>query len=479
MGSFFSPGKNEYYWRFLEFLQDENVYPNDRQVIPYTPAQPLVYTDLFPGLYTAFPLTTLNVFINDRQVAQGQLSTPDGLFYVAMSVPKDEFFLEVRTPAGKVLRRERYSAKNFAMFFDVAAQSYEDRRIEIEQVRKDQSFATIRTGRIYPVVGASFDFPPPAGWSPDEYRATILGDGLCKPGFVKAFFHGGTLGGILDAVRSIIGCDLVEMVPVDEGKRWVLYDRAEAPDPVIGGPNAWYITDVALTPPKNRIVLNDAAYFTKVAVLRIHGGERVVVNEPVLKASNSFIAAGVAEPYVLAGKNLVFTVEDVGDPTTWMQFSTTFGALTTTAAQAAADILLQNPMLGPAVYADGATLRVGVPPTPGKVRRVTIKSGTALAALGWAAGQFVDVGNDRLANIHPTTPVTLTYGGDTFTDGVEFEAVQATGEIVWDPSSPTLTNVPPAGATMLASYSYVPEREVREILKRITKANDQIELEWV
>jgi len=479
MGSFYSQGKNEYYWRFLEFLQDANVYPNDKQTLPYTPARPLVYTDLFPGLYIAFPITVLSVFINDKLAGQAKLNTPDGLFYCPLNTPKDEFALEVRTAAGKVLRRERYSAKNFAMFFDVAAQSYEDRRIEIEQVRKDQSYRTIRTGRIYPVVGAFFDFPPPPGWSPDEYRATVLGDALCKPGFVKAFFKGGTRAGIIEAVQSIIGCDLVEIVPVDDGRRWVLYDRASAPDPVVGGPNAWYISDTALTPPKNRIVLNDEAYFRGAAVLRIHGGERVVANEPVLKASNSYIEAGLAEPYVLAGKTLTFQVEDLGDPTTWMQFATTFGPATTTAAQAAADILAQNPSLGPAVYAQGAVLRVGVPPAVGQTRRITVTKGTALADLGWVAGQAVDVGNDRLANIHPTSPVALTFGGDTFTDGLEVEAIQATGEIVWDPSSAGLTNIPPAGSTLLAAYTYVPEREVREILKRITKVNDLIELEWV
>jgi hypothetical protein len=479
MGAFFSAGKNEYYWRMLRYLHDENIYVNDKQVIPYTPARPLIYTDLFPELYKPFPIVTLDVFINGHKVAQGKLNTPDGLFYVPVNVPKDEFKLELKTQSGKVIRQEYYTAKNYAMFFDVAAQSYEDRRIAIEQVRKDQDYRTIRTERVYPVVGAMFGFPPPPGWTSDEYRATILGDGVCKPGFVQAFFHGGTKGGILEAVSSIIGCDLVEFVPVDDGERWVIYDKASAPDPVIGGPEAWYLSNDPIPLPEHRIIVNDQAYFNTAAVLRIHGGERNVTDEPVLKSTNSYIQAGLPEPYGLSGKSLTFVVEDLGDPTTWMSFTTTFGPGTTTAAQAASDILAQNPSLGPAIYAQGPFLRVGVPPVPGVTRRITITGGDALPVLGWTSGQYVDVGNDKLANQRPTTPVILTFGGDTFNDGVEFEAIQATGEIVWDPSSAGLTNIPPAGSTMLASYSYVPEREVLDILGRIKKANDLIELEWV
>ncbi len=58
MGSFFTPGKNEYYWRLLEFLQDSNVYDNDLRVLPYTPSRLQDYTDLFPELFNPFPKTT-------------------------------------------------------------------------------------------------------------------------------------------------------------------------------------------------------------------------------------------------------------------------------------------------------------------------------------------------------------------------------------------------------------------------------------
>ncbi len=478
MGSFFSPGKNEYFWRFLAYLQDENVYANDKQTIPYTPAQQLYYTALFPQLYTLFPITTLYVYVNDKLMGAGKLNDPTGLLYVPISIPLGEFLLEVRTAGGDVLTHELFDAKNYAMFFDVAAQSYEDRRVAIEQVRNDQSYATIRTGRIYPIVGVFFDFPPPPDWTTDEYRGTILGDGLCKPGFIRAFFMGGTRKGVYDAVKSIVGCADVEVLPPDEGYRWVLFDEAEAPDPVVGGPDAWYISDTDIALPEHRIVINDEGYFASAAILRIHSADRPVSNEQVYKASNSYLESILPEPYVLAGKTLTFSVEDVNDITTYMAFTTTFVAATT-AAQAAAEILAQNPSLGPAVYAQGALLRLGVPPEVGVTRRVTIVSGTALPAFGWVAGQAVDVANDRLANAYPTTPVVITFGVDTFNDGVEFEVMQETGEIVWDPSSLALPNVPPAGSVMLASYTYVPKQQVRDIVEKSKMISDLVEIEFV
>lgn len=478
MGTFYSAGKNEYYWRFLQYLQDESVYANDKQVIPFTPAQQLFYTALFPELYNASPVTVLYIYVNDKFQGAGNLNDPSGLLYVPISVPLGEFILEVRTAAGEVLSNELFEAKNYAMFFDVAAQSYEERRIEVEQVRKDQSYATIRTGRVYPVVGAYFGFPPPPGWTPDEYRATILGDGNCKPGFVKAFFLGGTKEGVYEAVKSIVGCDDVEILPADEGYRWVLFDRAEAPDPVVGGSDAWYISDTDIALPEHRIVINEAAYFTSAAIIRIHAADRPVTAEQVFKVSNSYIESGLPEPYVLAGKTLSFSVEDTGDITTWMMFATTFVAATD-AATAAAEILAQNPSLGPAVYAQAGKLRIGVPPEVGVTRRIKIMGGTALPDFGWVVGQSVDVANDHLENTEPTTAVTLTFGVDVFTDGVEFEVIPATGEIVWDPSSATLTNIPPAGSVLTAAYSYVPEREVRDIVEKIKAINDLVELDFV
>ena len=479
MGSFYSQGKNEYFWRFLAYLQDENVYANDKQTIPYTPAQQLYYTALWPQFYVAFPQTTLYVYVNNKLLGQGLLNDPSGLLYVAIPVPQGQFVLEVKTAAGRVLSTEVFEAKNYAMFFDVAAQSYEDRRIAIEQVRQDQSYATIRSDRVYPVVGEFFGFPPPPGWTPQEYRDTILGDGGCKPGFTAAFFLGGTRLGVLQAIQSIVGCSQVDMLPADEGYQWVIYDLAEAPNPVTGGAEAWYISDVDIPLPEHRVVINDENYFVCTTIIRVHGSDRTVTDEQVYRVSNSFIESAYPEPYLpLPGKTLSFRVEDTEDPTTWMQFNTTFVAATTAAA-AAAEILAQNPALGPAVYAQAGRLRVGVPPMAGVTRRVTILGGTALPIFGWIAGQDVDIANDYIANAYPTSPVVLTWSTSYYTEGIEFSVVQETGEVVWLPSSATLTTLPPAGSVMTAAYTFIPEREVLDIINKSKAISALVELEFV
>ena len=153
------------------------------------------------------------------------------------------------------------------MFFDVAAQSYEERRVEIERVRSDRNWDTIRAERVYPVIGERFGFDIPSGWSLNEYKSTILGDGV-KPGFRVSFFMGGSKQGVVDSIKSIVSPATVEVRPPDGGQRWVLYDRAESPDPIIGGAEAWYLDDLnEVAAPSHRIVLNDANYFAAAAVV--------------------------------------------------------------------------------------------------------------------------------------------------------------------------------------------------------------------
>ena len=159
MGSFFSPGKNEFYWAFLDSLADESIYAKDSRVIPNTPDYLQTYTDLFP---TVLPGVTLYIFINGTLVGSGFVDPMgSGLFYAAIPTPNGEFVLEVRNQAGDVLTTDLFMAKNYAMFFDVSAQSYEDRRVAVEQTRNDINYQTIRTGGIYDNLGVFFLPPSP------------------------------------------------------------------------------------------------------------------------------------------------------------------------------------------------------------------------------------------------------------------------------------------------------------------------------
>lgn len=473
MGSFYTSGKNEYYWRLLAYVQDKYVYTNDRRVVPYTPGLLQDYVDFFPEKYSVFPPTVLSVFINGTLVASGLLNVPSGLFYTQIQVPKGDFVLQVRDALGNVLRNELFSSKNYAMFFEVAGQSYEERRVLIEQVIQDLDYQTIRSDRVYQVVGVFFGFTPPAGWSNLEYRETVLGNGGTKPGFVKSFFFGGTLEGFVNTIKSITG-DLVVVAPVQDGDRWVIFDAASAPSPTDAtSPDAWFLSNADDIPlPNHRCLVMDEAYVASALVVKISGAYRTVVDESVFKETDSFLESSVAEPFTLATKTLTFAIDD-------QSYTTTFGALTTTAALAAADILAQNPTLTSAVYASAGRLRLGTAPVAGQVKTIKITAGSALPYLGYTVGQNIHVAPDILANPNQSSAVTLSFGTSVYTQGVEFTIDPATGQIIWVPSTALVTNIPAQGSVYQAAYSYIMKREIETMAEKAKDPSLTVEYQYL
>ncbi len=473
-GSFFSSGKNEYLWRFLASLSPE-IYLNDKSVVPYTPDCLQVYSSFFPDQYTVFPLTELSVVINDKLVATGKLQDPTGFFWTYVPVPKGNFKLEVKTASGTVLATEFYNSKNYATFFDVAAQSYGERRTAIEQVTNDVDFQTMRSERVPAILGGFFDFMPPAGWTSDEYRNAILGG--CGPGFVSSFFDGATRKGTLDTVKSIT-CQDAELLPLENGDRWVIFDHSHAPSPTDAtSADAWFVSDAAIPAPNHRALLFDSYYAAYGVVLKVNGSSKTVTDEVVAKRSNSFIESRLPGPYVLAGKSLTFSIEVPDQIETKQTYVTTFVAATD-AASAAAEILFQNPTLTSAVYDNLGKLRIGTEPEAGTVKRVTIVAGGSLADFGFTAGDSVDVIPDILANPWATGVLVLNWDGYAYTQGVDFSYAPETGEIVWEPSSPVFSNVPPVGASMTTTYTYEMRREIGSMVDKVKDTTIILEYEW-
>ncbi len=323
MGSFYTPDKGGYYWTLISYLADRNVWIKDRTLLPYTPNRTQIYTDLFPDLYSGNPYypTVLSVWINDTLVGYSFVTNPAGLFYLPLPVPKDNFKLEVRDEFGtRVLKTEFWNAKNYAMFLGVTAQSLEERRVDLELLKADQRFQTIRTGRLFSVVGEFFDFPPPPGWTDDEYRHAILGHSPDCPGFVKSFFRGASRKGVVDTIKSIT-CSPVVVQRAKDVITWVLYDDANAPNPTDPGAEAWFLTDDAnlnypFVLPNQQIALLDNDFFNKAAVLSIDGSLRSVPAESVAKGTDSFVEASVVEPFDLAGLTLDISIEVLNSPGT-------------------------------------------------------------------------------------------------------------------------------------------------------------------
>lgn len=479
MGSFFSQDKSGYYWFLLGYLQDENIFVRDSRLVPYTPGKIQTYVDFYPALYNPALPQVLEFRINGRSVAWAKISLASGAAYADIPVPLGAFDLET-WHGPELLKTEKFIAKNYAMFLGVQAQSYDERLADLEHVKADQDFAQMRSERVYPILGAMFEFPPPAGWTPDQYRDAVLGG--CGPGLREAFFNGSTKAGIKQAVEAVT-CMVPEVLPGRRGIRWVVRDRANSA-PNDPGTRGFFVTTRAnmgqvFTPPHYRAVMASEEWWAHAALIVVYGATRAIMGEPMLRSTDSFVEGKVPEPYDLQGRNITFTVEQPGVRFSKQTFYTTFPLPTVTAAQVAAEIVGQNPSLTSAVYAtaDGK-IRIGVGPEAGKVFRITIVAGTALEQLGLKPGQSVDVSPDQLNNPWLTTPVVITDGVTTWVDGVDFVSVPETGQVVWKASSLAFPNQPAAGASLQASYSYQMRREVLDLVGKVKEVNDVLQFEW-
>lgn len=481
MGAFLTTDKNGYYWILLSYLADENIYVTDPSLLPYTPSKLQTYLDFYPELYNIALPQKLVFKVNGRPLAYAIITDPSGLVYIDVGVPHGQFTLTTHLAAtDQLLKTEIFNAKNYAMFLGVMAQSYDERRTQIEINKADQRFKQMRSGRVYNILGAMFDFPPPPGWSTDKYRAAILGG--CGPGFISSFFHGSTKKGVIDTIKSIT-CEDPTVYPARRGVRWVVRTAANsAPDDP--GTKGFFVTTKAnlshvFTPPHYRAVLASEAWWANAVDIVVNGSSRTVTDEQMIKKTNSYVEGRVPGTYDLSSLTLQFTIEEVGDPSTKIAYNTSFILPTVNAFQAAADILAQNPSLTGAIHGstDGL-LRIGVAPVAGKVFRITVVSGTAMSQLGFKAGDSADVAPDQLENPFLITAVMLTDGVTNFIDGVDFVSIPETGQIVWFPSTSVNIGVPPAGSVLTAAYTYQMRREIVKEVDLVKHADSIINYEW-
>ncbi len=500
MGAFLSANKNGYWAFILTYLADKNVYVKDQSLLPYTPSKLQTYVDLWPALYNPALPETLVLEINGIAVASGVINTPLGLLSADLPVPLGSFTLVTRRKStGETLRIEKYNSKYFAWILGVMAQGLDERLTAINLTKSDQRFSTIRTSRLYPVVGVFFEFAPPPGWEDPKYRAAILGG--CGPGFTQSFLDGGTKGGVEETIKSITCQDPV-VKPARNGIRWVVRTRANW-DPT--DPNrCFYVRDRAHTDPSNpdtplylphrRAVVASGLFWDDAVDIDVPGSQRSVgigsippvPQEDLVRVTESFLQSPVAGPYNgpgLDSLNLKFTIRTDDEATGASSVATYYTAFpmpTHDAITAAANIRVANPTLTDAVYADAAGhLRIGVYPQAGKVFTITIVGGTALPVLGLNVGDSVEVAPDNLANPWIVGVISLVDSlGNPFVQGVDFTIDISTGEVIWIPSTVINNNVPPAGTVLFASYVYEMRREIQAIVSRVKDCNDIIKYAW-
>ena len=494
MGAFLTNDKSGYYWFLLGYLQDKNIYVRDSRLLPYTPGKLQTYVDYYPRLYNPVLPVTLSFRINGHPVAQALISMPSGAAYANIQVPAGAFTFETWN-GSELLRTEHFLSKNYAMFLGVQAQSYDERAADLQLVAADQDFYQMRSSRLYEILGAFFDFPPPPGWPLQDdpnlpptvgpkYRDCLLGG--CGPGLRQAFFDGTTQAGIIEAVESVT-CLLPSIGPAQGGVRWTVLSRSNPNyQPSNAAKRGFYVTTRAnmgqtFVPPHYRAICSFENWWGHAAVVTVNGASRTPPPETVRKDTDSFIESPIAGGYTLDGLTLSFSVKDLASSSPAMVYNTSFPMPTRSAADAAAQILLQNPSLTSAVYDTSSdTLRIGIAPVAGKVFRVTITGGTAMPQFGWKAGNAVDVSCDQLANPWLTTPVSITAPvGGPWVDGVDFTSAPSTGQIVWNPVTAANLNPPPSrGTLMTANYTYQVRREIEFLVNKVKETNDIISYVW-
>ncbi len=479
MGAFLVDGKGGSYWFLLSYLQGKKIYTNDAGVLPYTPDKAHTYVDYYPSLFQRYQGQKFTFTVNGKLVGECVLNDPSGIVYADIAVPRGKFTLVTVSPGGDTLKTETWRATNYAMFISVMAQSYEERRAEIELVKTDQDFLQIRSGRLYPVLGTMFGFPPPPGWPVEKYRAAILGG--CGPGFIKAFFDGSTKAGVAGVIKSITCQDPV-IAPANDGVRWVVRDEAnvDPADPILEG---FFVVDdgsvEVFNPPQYRAMLASESWWANAVEISVPGSQRAVVAEQLIKTTDSFLEVPIPVTSDVQGKDLRFSVEEEGNPSSRRYYYTFFPLPTINSAQAAANIIASNPTLTPAVYATAAgKLRLGVAPVAGKTFLLTILSGTSLNLLGLNPGDSTHISPDKLANPWLVTLVSISDGVSTFVDGVDFTSISETGELIWNPSTAANTGVPKAGAILTASYTYQMRREIQDMVSKVAHVSSVINFGW-
>ena len=461
MGTFLCPGKDYHYWNLVNTRYGKNVFTTDKSLIPYVSKGVLDYVDLYPELYNPSGFNVLTVYINGQKVGQAWISSPSGLFYLPIRPPRKKFILTVVNAQAQILKREYYNAKREAWGIAVQAQSYNFRDIQLQYVARNQVLATLADGEIYPQFGVFFGFPPPPGWPIAMYRNAVLGDGGAHPGFINSFLKGGSAKGFCDTISSITG-QPVTLGPVLGGKRWQIFDPAHAPNPATPGPNSWYLCNSPSQVPVggNQIQLLSPPFVRRSIQATIPGSYRTISNENVLKTSDSFIQGANQETFpALPGTSLSFSINGIN-------YSTIFGASTTTAAQAAADIRAQNPSLTAAVYAVGGNLRIGTAPISGEEIPIVINAGSSLPILGFVAGQLAEVSADQIANPNQVGGVNVTWNAITYTQNSDYSVDLVNGRIVWSPST-AVNNLPPMGSTYQISYTYIMAREILFVANQV------------
>jgi hypothetical protein len=279
-GYFVNNGKNSYYWKLLSYLPGDLVYEKGVDVVPYTPDEQQVYSNYIPGLPVG---TQLKVWINGHLQTQTFISQPDGTFYAPLRPLYGPFQIEVTDLSGSITYfTDWFQGLNFPLYFNVLAPFLQDLDIELWRMAGDLDPVNVRDSKLQGHYAWYFGFPLLSDWSSTEYRETILGNGNCKPGFLESYLFGSTNKGMVDTIKSIIGCQAVSILSFSYLREmgWIIDDSGLAAFRFVLCDQITFPTAPVLP-----AVLYDVQWLQSSVQISISGADRLVTNEGVVKNS--------------------------------------------------------------------------------------------------------------------------------------------------------------------------------------------------
>lgn len=202
MGTFYTNGKNSYYFSLISSLCDSNIFRKDPTVLPFTPNLPQTFVDFVP-LTSG---TLLDVFLGGQYMlttaVQPTSDSAVGRITFDLTLPYTrgtDFSLTLNLHNSSTpFKTLGFSTWNLYMFYDALAEIMNQKDLQRQQTLDNGVLATAHDSVLYSNFGILFDLQKRLDQTPDQYRDVLSS-------FFIAFLNAGTNKGLDVAIEDLTG----------------------------------------------------------------------------------------------------------------------------------------------------------------------------------------------------------------------------------------------------------------------------------
>lgn len=287
----------------LETLADKHIYERGKNVFPYSENEALLFVDFVPELSAG---QTADIYLNGTVATTVKVVDSTGLIYAPLKLPFGSNQVRVHvgsteiTNPNKQLRNHFFITKNYIIFIEKLIIIFDRIKAELEAIKNDTFYDTIRDDRLEEIFGSKLKFPHFNNLSLELYRNALVGvNNTDRPGLRGALFYQSTEAAINKIVKSILGTD-PEFISLYDFHGWVLkgsrryqllnpslfYDSITNPIVDTDPSNPHYFLEVA--PPSNRLATIDFWQRKKGTIeIKITDADIEVIEESVIRNPNN------------------------------------------------------------------------------------------------------------------------------------------------------------------------------------------------